>query len=95
VHLPLGPANEGQAVAFEQEGGFAERLYRRRVQASRGGAPGGSLLGSGDGHDVTGHLLAGSAPPKKQKPVVAWIEIHQEDLMADWELAGNGQNSPQ
>jgi hypothetical protein len=26
------------------------------------------------------------------KLVQAWIEIHNEDLMADWELAINGQN---
>jgi hypothetical protein len=38
-----------------------------------------------------GALLAGDLPPKKKKLVVAWIEIHQEDLMADWELAVNGQ----
>jgi len=37
-------------------------------------------------------VLAGSLPPKKHKLVVAWIEIHQEDLMVDWELAVNGQN---
>jgi hypothetical protein len=35
---------------------------------------------------------AGSLPPKKHKLVVAWIEIHQEDLMADWKLAVIGQN---
>ena len=38
-----------------------------------------------------GELLAGSLPPKKQKLVVAWIEIHHEDLLADWELAVNGK----
>ncbi len=38
-----------------------------------------------------GALLAGKLPSKKQKLVVAWIEIHQEDLMADWQLAVNGQ----
>jgi hypothetical protein len=37
-------------------------------------------------------VLAGSLPPKKHKLVVAWTEIHQEDLMADWELAASGQN---
>jgi hypothetical protein len=26
------------------------------------------------------------------KLVQAWIEIHQEELMADWDLAINGQN---
>lgn len=38
-----------------------------------------------------GELLAGSLPSKKQKLVVAWIEIHQEDLMADWQLAVEGK----
>ena len=27
----------------------------------------------------------------KLKLVQAWIEIHQDELMADWELAVNGQ----
>jgi hypothetical protein len=27
----------------------------------------------------------------KHKLVVAWIEIHQEDLLADWNLAVNGK----
>ena len=40
-------------------------------------------------HDGT--LLAGNIPPKKHKLVVAWIEIHQEDLLADWELAVSGK----
>jgi len=40
-------------------------------------------------HD--GALLAGNLPPKKQKLVVAWIEIYHEDLVADWELAVNGK----
>lgn len=38
-----------------------------------------------------GTVLSGSLPAKKHKLVVAWIEIHQEDLMADWELAVNGK----
>ena len=28
---------------------------------------------------------------KKHKLVVAWMEIHQEDLMADWSLAVKGE----
>jgi hypothetical protein len=39
-----------------------------------------------------GELLAGSLPLSKQKLVIAWIEIHKEELMADWNLAVNGQN---
>ena len=38
-----------------------------------------------------GELLAGSISPKKAKLVVAWIEIHKEDLLADWELVVNGR----
>ncbi|HCB13962.1 MAG TPA: hypothetical protein DEP36_10405 [Gammaproteobacteria bacterium] len=39
---------------------------------------------------LDGTVLAGALPPKKHKLVVAWIEIHQEDLLADWQLAING-----
>ncbi|MCC6922592.1 MAG: DUF4160 domain-containing protein [Nitrosomonas sp.] len=28
-------------------------------------------------------VLAGALPPKKYKLIVAWIEIHQDDLLAD------------
>ena len=38
-----------------------------------------------------GKLLAGSMSPKKEKLIVAWIEIHHDDLLADWELAVNGK----
>ena len=38
-----------------------------------------------------GDLLAGTLPKKKHKLIVAWIEIHHEDLLADWELAVNGK----
>ncbi|OGW60910.1 MAG: hypothetical protein A2V83_06850 [Nitrospirae bacterium RBG_16_64_22] len=38
-----------------------------------------------------GSVLAGELTPKKHKLVVAWIEIHQEDLIADWELAVVGK----
>jgi len=38
-----------------------------------------------------GELLAGSLPNNKQKLVIAWIEIRKEELMADWNLAVNGQ----
>ena len=38
-----------------------------------------------------GELLEGGIPPAKMKLVLAWIEIHREELMADWELAANGQ----
>ena len=37
-----------------------------------------------------GTVLGGSIPAKQLKLVLAWIEIHQEELMVDWELAVNG-----
>lgn len=40
---------------------------------------------------IDGEILAGQIPLNKQKLVVAWIEIHKEDLQADWELAVNGK----
>ena len=40
----------------------------------------------------SGDLLEGAIPSNKMKLVQAWIEIHQEDLVADWELAINGEN---
>ncbi len=38
-----------------------------------------------------GDVIEGSIRANKLKLVQAWIEIHQEDLMADWQLAVNGQ----
>lgn len=38
-----------------------------------------------------GELLEGSIPPAKMRLVLAWIEIHQDELMADWQLAVDGQ----
>ena len=38
-----------------------------------------------------GNLMVGSLRRAKLKLVQAWIEIHQDELMADWELAVNGQ----
>lgn len=36
-------------------------------------------------------LTAGTLPRKKERLVLAWVEIHQEELLADWELASNGE----
>jgi hypothetical protein len=38
-----------------------------------------------------GEIIEGSIRSAKLKLVQAWIEIHQENLMANWELAINGQ----
>jgi hypothetical protein len=36
--------------------------------------------------------LTGNIPLAKLRLVQAWIEIHKDDLMADWRLAVSGQN---
>jgi hypothetical protein len=38
-----------------------------------------------------GKLLAGEFPGNKMKLVQAWMEIHKEELIADWKLAVTGQ----
>ena len=36
---------------------------------------------------LDGEVLNGSLPPRQKKLVVAWAEIHQEELLANWNLA--------
>jgi len=38
-----------------------------------------------------GDILEGSMPAKKLKLAQAWMEIHRDELVADWELAVSGQ----
>lgn len=38
-----------------------------------------------------GDILEGSIPKAKMKLVEAWIEIHKDELMADWQLAASGE----
>ena len=38
-----------------------------------------------------GQLLEGRIPASKMRLVAAWVEIHREELMADWQLAVSGQ----
>ncbi len=37
-----------------------------------------------------GNLLTGAFPANKLKLVQAWVEIHRDNLMADWKLAIEG-----
>ncbi len=39
-----------------------------------------------------GDVIEGLISTSKLKLVQAWIEIHQDELMADWRLAINGQS---
>ena len=38
-----------------------------------------------------GEVLEGSIPKAKVKLLQAWIEIHKDELIADWQLAVSGQ----
>ena len=39
----------------------------------------------------TGDLTEGVLPVKQRKMVEAWIEIHRDELMADWTMARRGE----
>jgi hypothetical protein len=39
-----------------------------------------------------GELLEGNLKPNKMKLVQAWIVLHADELVADWDLAVNGQS---
>ncbi len=36
-------------------------------------------------------IIQGNLPKKQGKLVLAWAEIHQEELLADWQLSTNGE----
>ena len=38
-----------------------------------------------------GDVLEGEIPPAKLRLVLAWMEIHKEELVADWDLVVQGQ----
>ena len=38
-----------------------------------------------------GDLLAGELPRKQLRLVQAWIELRRDELIADWQLAVNGE----
>ncbi len=39
----------------------------------------------------SGEVLEGNIPNTKMKLLQAWIELHKDELLADWELAASGQ----
>ena len=39
----------------------------------------------------TGQIIEGNLPARQMKLVVAWAELHQEELMADWQLVTSGE----
>ena len=39
-----------------------------------------------------GEILAGELPRKQYRLVQAWIELHRDELFANWEIAISGEN---
>ena len=39
----------------------------------------------------TCEIIEGNLPRRQQKLVLAWAELHQEELMADWRLVTSGE----
>ena len=37
-----------------------------------------------------GRVLAGDLPPTKLRMLRVWMDIHREELLADWELSKSG-----
>ena len=40
----------------------------------------------------SGEVLGGEIPNTKMKLLQAWIELHKDELIADWTLAASGQH---
>ena len=38
-------------------------------------------------YNMDGELLEGEMPRRQQKLIVAWAELHRDELLANWELA--------
>jgi len=39
-----------------------------------------------------GEILEGSLPRAKMKLLLAWIELHKDELIANWQLSVSGQH---
>lgn len=41
--------------------------------------------------DFDGNMLEGNMPNKQIKLIAAWCELHKDDLIANWDLAEDGE----
>ena len=41
---------------------------------------------------IDGEVLAGEIPRKQLRLVQAWIELHRDELLADWEISISGDS---
>ena len=42
--------------------------------------------------DTEGEIMQGALPKKQLRLVQAWIEYRKDEILANWELARNGEN---
>ena len=42
--------------------------------------------------NMNGEIIKGKIPKKQEKLVAAWVELHRDELLANWELAINEQS---
>jgi hypothetical protein len=40
----------------------------------------------------TGNITEGALPTRQLRFIQAWVEIHRDNLLANWELCRNGEN---
>ena len=66
---------------------FAGALYRITSRGDRREA-----IYEDDVDISTCEISEGTLPKKQTKLVLAWAELHQDELMADWELVMNGED---
>ena len=71
--------------------GIIVRMYREN--SGRHNMPHIHAEYSGEEVVVTldGEVIEGRIPKNKMKLLEAWIEIHREDLEANWKLLSNGE----
>lgn len=41
--------------------------------------------------DLDGNVLEGELPKKKERMVQTWMDIHYDDLLANWKLLSDGE----
>lgn len=41
--------------------------------------------------NMEGKLISGKMPKKQAKLIAAWVEIHRDELLANWKLATDKQ----
>lgn len=79
--MPILSAFYGITIRMYNESG--ERHHCPHIHCSYGGKDATV--------DFEGNVLEGSLPANKLKLVIAWIELHRDELADNWRLLSNGE----